>query len=226
MTDHNRRLLVVDDHRAIHADIRKLLADVPMSQVDEVDRALFGNTRVRPETFEIDSAYQGEKGVSMVGQARVEGRPYALAIVDMRMPPGWDGLQTIEKMWEADPDLQVVICSAYSDASWQDIQERFTSRHRLLVLKKPFDPIELCQMAGAMAEKWTLAQQARLRLDELVGMVEARTRDLRDAHEALRRSSETELAKRSEELGGVWRWRGRFRRPWLTASWSSMNEAR
>jgi signal transduction histidine kinase/DNA-binding NtrC family response regulator len=197
----NPRVLVVDDHRSIHADIKKLLETAPPSRVDEVEHALFD---VVPAAtvglFTVDSAFQGNEGAAMVGRARAEGRPYALAIVDMRMPPGWDGLQTVEQMWAMDPELQVVICTAYSDTSWHHIRQRFSDHHRFLILMKPFAPIELCQMVGAMTEKWHLAQQARLRLDELGGMVEERTRELREAHESLQRFSDTELAKRSAEL--------------------------
>ncbi|MEP7310464.1 MAG: hypothetical protein ABJA98_33590 [Acidobacteriota bacterium] len=108
----NRRILVIDDHRAIHADVRKLLTGGPASEASQFDEALFGDIEPKIESSDIDSAYQGKEGAMMVGRERAAGRPYALAIVDMRMPPGWDGLQTIEKIWEVDKDIQIVICSA------------------------------------------------------------------------------------------------------------------
>src|SRR6202044_3111068 len=104
--------------------------------------------------FDIDSAHQGQEGVAMVQQARAEGRPFALAFVDMRMPPGWDGIETTARLLEADPNLQLVICTAYSDYSWDEIARRLGSPDRLVILKKPFDIVEIQQLCNAMTEKW------------------------------------------------------------------------
>ena len=83
-----------------------------------------------------------------------EGRPYALAFVDIRMPPGIDGVETTARLWKADPDLQVVLCSAYADYSWEEVARRLGINQRLLILRKPFDNIEVRQMAHALAQKW------------------------------------------------------------------------
>jgi signal transduction histidine kinase len=166
MTESHRRILVVDDNRAIHDDVRKILRDRATS-VSDLECELFGTENTPAITFEIDSAYQGAEGVELVRAAHTAARPYALALVDMRMPPGMDGLQAIAKMWESDPDLQVVICTAFSDASWDDIVQRFGATDRLLILKKPFDLAEVSQLALALTEKWQLARQARARVAEL-----------------------------------------------------------
>ena len=89
----------------------------------------------------MDSAYQGQEGVARVQRAKDEGRPYAMAFVDMRMPPGWDGLETIEHLWAVDPDVQIVICSAHSDYDWTDVVARLNNSDKLLVVKKPFEAI-------------------------------------------------------------------------------------
>ena len=96
----------------------------------------------------------------------------------MRMPPGWDGLVTIGKLWEVDPELNVVICTAYSDHSWQEIQSALPVRERWLVLKKPFDKIEVLQMAHSLTEKWQLTRLAGIQRATLERMVEARTDQL------------------------------------------------
>src|SRR5688572_1201967 len=116
----NRRLLVIDDNRAIHDDFRKILAPrASTSPLDDLEAALFGGVAGPAVTthhaFEIDSAFQGAEGLQLVQQAAAAGRPYAMVFVDMRMPPGWDGLQTTKELWTVAPDLQVVICTAYSD---------------------------------------------------------------------------------------------------------------
>src|SRR5437899_1578175 len=121
----NRRVLVIDDNPAIHKDFRKVLG----AGADE--QALFGAPALastRPH-FEVDSALQGQEGVERVREALRVGRPYAMAIVDMQMPPGWDGLETIERLWRVDPDVQVVICSAHAGYVWTDLVVRLRHAH-------------------------------------------------------------------------------------------------
>jgi signal transduction histidine kinase len=167
MTQPNRRVLIVDDNRAIHDDFRKILQARPSTEVLDLETELFGAQPPPAVAFELSSAYQGADGVEMVRTARAAGEPYALAMVDMRMPPGIDGLHTVASMWEIDPELQVVICTAYSDASWQKIVDKFGTTDRLLILKKPFDLTEVCQLTLALTEKWKLARQVRARMAEL-----------------------------------------------------------
>ena len=178
IVDSHRRILVVDDQRAIHDDIRKLLSEAPNEDLHRLEGALFGDQESRAESFDVDSAYQGDEGVAMVSQALAESRPYALAIVDMRMPPGWDGLQTVEKMWTLDVNLQVVICTAYSDWSWQELRQRLGTTDRLLILKKPFELEEVCQLAYALTEKWRLARQQTRHRVELAKQTEREFRSL------------------------------------------------
>ena len=70
----------------------------------------------------------------MVHQATAAGNPYALAFVDVRMPPGWDGIETIDRLWQTDPNLHVVICTPYSDYSWERMEERLGRSDRLFIL--------------------------------------------------------------------------------------------
>ncbi len=188
------RILVIDDNRAIHADISKVLT-VPDNEdfaLSRMEAKLFGKTRKenRGQRFEVDSAYQGQEGLQMVINAAGEGRPYSVAFVDLRMPPGWDGIETISQLWRIEPDLQVVICTAYSDHSWQEIVEKLGNSDSLIVLKKPFDDIELLQALHALARKWRFHRQARERMQDLESMVEVRTRDLGEATERLCDSEE------------------------------------
>ena len=153
----NNRILVVDDNASIHDDFRKILAppSTRAGELDAAEAALFGHTTrtTVQQIFEIDSAYQGEEALEMVRNASAAGRPYALAFVDVRMPPGWDGVETITRLWEAAPDLQIVICTAYSDYSWHDIATRVIAPHSMVVLKKPFDNIDVLQLAHALCHK-------------------------------------------------------------------------
>lgn len=199
-TDENRRVLIVDDNLAIHEDFRKILLSERFreDELADTEAFLFGMTprASRPDSVDIDSAFQGEEGLERVRSAIRERRPYALAFVDMRMPPGWDGLETIEKLWEEDPELQVVICTAYSDNSWEEIRERLGPSDKFLILKKPFDNVEVLQLVSSLSEKWALARKARLKMEDLERMVEERTSALRKANQA---KSEF-LANMSHEL--------------------------
>jgi len=190
----NRRILLIDDTPAIHEDFRKILAPVAASSaLAEVESALFGEVAPAPALgFELDSAYQGEEGLAIVRAARLRGLPYALAFVDMRMPPGWDGVQTIEHLWQDDPLLQIVICTAYADYSWDEVLARLDVGDRLLILKKPFDPIEVFQLANSLTVKWQMTQQAALKMAALESAVQARTVELSLANVAL----QAEMAER------------------------------
>ncbi len=150
------RLLVIDDTPAIHDDIRKVLAVPTDPDLDDAALALFGEPLTpRQMRFQIDSAFQGDEGVRCVERACAEGRPYAVAIVDIRMPPGRDGIETIARLWKVDPRIQIVLCSAYSDYSWRAITRQLGQSDQLVILKKPFDGIEVLQLAHALTKRWS-----------------------------------------------------------------------
>jgi two-component system sensor histidine kinase/response regulator len=195
----NNRVLVIDDNISIHSDIRKILCP-PVAEsavvLKSLEDALFGETvaidsKALPETkrpmptFVVDSAYQGKDGLALVQKALAEGSPYGMAFVDMRMPPGWDGIETTLELWKAAPDLQIVICTAYSDYSWDELLGKIEGSDRLVILKKPFDTIEVFQLANALTAKWNLLQQARAQADELEARVHDRTTELESSNALL-----------------------------------------
>lgn len=149
------------------------------AELDDFESALFGTSaKTAVAGFTLDSAYQGQEALQ-------KNEPYALAFIDMRMPPGWDGVETIEQLWQVDPRLQIVICTAHSDQSWNEVFERLDAGDRLLVLKKPFDPIEVYQLASSLTAKWRMAQDASEQLARLEDAVRERTSELRATNEAL-----------------------------------------
>ncbi len=190
----HRRLLVIDDTESIHVDFRKILgsASEQTEVLDELEASLFGESEGQEQeaTFELDHAHQGQEGLAAVEKALAAGKPYSVAFVDMRMPPGWDGVQTVEQLWRVDPGLLVVICTAYSDYSWEDIRRRLGDSDKLLILKKPFDTVEVKQLANALTAKWLLSRQADLKMGDLEGLVAARTEDLNAANERLHEANE------------------------------------
>lgn len=204
--DATRHILVIDDNPAIHEDFRKIFGGrlESAAALSAAEAALFGDAPAvvtRPEAH-IDSAFQGEEGVTLVERARAENRPYALAFVDVRMPPGIDGIETAARIWAQDPKVQIVICTAYSDYSWEEMGKKLGRSDRLVILKKPFDNIEVLQLANALTEKWRLAQQAQSRLADLERMVEQRTRDLQATNARLGATNE-QLAAATERANAM-----------------------
>ena len=191
----NHRILVIDDNKAIHDDLRKILLSGSRAEHLQDDEAvLFGGTTCAATRFEIDSAYQGRDGLAKLERSLADGRPYALAFVDIRMPPGWDGVETITRLWQAYPPLQVVVCTAYSDYSWNDMQRRLGQPENLLILKKPFDNIEVIQLAHALTRKWLLTMQAQAQLADLDLMVAQRTAQLEAANQRIQKELEEKAA--------------------------------
>jgi len=205
----NNRILVIDDNPAIHRDFRKVLSPVDsqlQGQLDEEEAALFGDAHgtVRDSIFQVDSAFQGQEGLEKVRAAAAAGAPYAVAFVDVRMPPGWDGVETITHIWAEFRDLQIVICTAYSDYSWDEISKVIGNTDQVLVLKKPFDNIEVLQMAHALSKKWELTQIASRQMEELDALVNQRTIELRETNarltdEVAERVAAEDALRRSEE---------------------------
>lgn len=178
----NRRLLVIDDNTSIHDDVRKIL---PSAQTNSYDlgadeKLLFGastNSEWELADFEIDFAIQGDEGVGLVAKA-VTSCPYSVALIDVRMPPGIDGIETTRRIWEVDPRVQVVLCTAYSDYSLRDMLKCLDIQDRLLVLKKPYDPIELALMVVNLSEKWRLSRIT-------ANAFEVKTEQIADSHRVL-----------------------------------------
>jgi two-component system NtrC family sensor kinase len=183
----NRRILLIDDTPSIHEDFRKILAPATQAAANlrKLETSLFGEA-VQPERdgFQLASALNGRDGVDMVACALQSGQPYAMAFVDMRMPPGWDGVETIERLWRVDADVQIVICTAYSDHPWEKVMARLDVRDRLLVVKKPFDPIEVSQFARTLTAKWEVTRQATWQIESL----ERAVQEVRASEAALRQS--------------------------------------
>lgn len=179
----NLRIIVIDDNPEIHRDFIKILTlnNETRADLDTYDSELFGREAVKKTAlpqFQIDTASQGQEGLERIKQAIAEGNPYALAFVDIRMPPGWDGIETIKHIWEVDQDIQVVICTAYSDYTWEETVAHLGQRENLLILKKPFDQVSVRQLSCALTKKWQLLQEARTYTKLLEQKVVERTTSL------------------------------------------------
>ncbi|MDY7230245.1 response regulator [Hyalangium rubrum] len=153
-----KRILIIDDSEAIHRDFRRVLCPEPKANthlLDQLEGALFGSAPAssaggKEEAFEVESAFQGEEGLDKVRQAEDSGQPYALVFLDYRMPPGWNGVETLRHLRQVAPGLQVVLCSAYSDYSWEEILREFGEARRLQEMRKPFSSQKLREMAAEL----------------------------------------------------------------------------
>jgi CheY-like chemotaxis protein len=197
------RILVIDDNASIHEDFRKILGpdQDQNAGLDLVKARMLGEDTAASLRFGfvIDSAFQGQEGLAMAKRAAEEGNPYALAFVDVRMPPGWDGVETIGQLWKCCPELQIVVCSAYSDYSWEEMIHQLGHSPNLVVLRKPFDNTEVLQLAHALTEKWRLSRKVQSQLDDLETLVRQRTAELEAANASLKK----EIAERSKFEGVV-----------------------
>ncbi|MGZ0715332.1 EAL domain-containing protein [Pseudomonas palleroniana] len=191
----NRRILIVDDTASIHEDFRKILCAEAEGEksLDSLEATLFGTSAPVRQAFVLDSAYQGQEALELVNKALAQQSPYAMAFIDMRMPPGWDGLQTIEQLWNVDPKLQIALCTAYSDYSFEAIEARLKYNDQLLILKKPFDHLEIRQMASALTWKWQLAQDVALKMIDLERTIEERVQELLKVSRLLQYDTLTDL---------------------------------
>lgn len=178
------RILIIDDNPQIHSDFIKILTSQheKSDKLEELQTTLFGKNTTETDDllprFQIDTASQGKEGVDKIREAVENGAPYSLAFVDIRMPPGWDGIETIKHIWEVNKDIQIVICTAYSDYSWEDTIRELGQNDNLLILKKPFDFTSVRQLACALTRKWKLMQEARTYTHSLEATVKKRTQKL------------------------------------------------
>ncbi len=211
----NHRILVIDDNPTIHEDFRKILspADFGETDLNMIESAVFGleqTARQMPE-FQLAFAAQGEGGVRLLEMGQQQSRPFALALVDVRMPPGMDGIETIKSLWKIQPDLQVAICTAYADYSWDDIVDHLGLSHRLVILKKPFDPIEVIQIANALTCKWSYEREVSLRQlgmqtklwDNTKRIEEACSRLRQEHNDRLRLEESLRQMQKMDSLGGL-----------------------
>ncbi len=185
--ENRQRILLVDDNEAIHEDIEAILSinknnsDMELRQIED---DLFGSsTLAEPDVltetiYDIDHAYQGKEAIQMVNDAHSKGNPYSLIFMDVRMPPGMDGIETIQNIWADHPFTEMVICTAYSDYTWDQIVKNLGNTDKLLFMKKPFDVTALKQTALTLTTKWNLRREAASYTDKLEKEVQERTQEL------------------------------------------------
>lgn len=210
----NRRILVVDDNASIHEDIESIL--VPRTaagekELRELEDELFSNEGSKVPAlddmiYDISHAYQGEEALELADKAAKNGSPYSLIFMDVRMPPGMDGIQAIKRIWKEHRDTEIVICTAYSDYSWEDILSELGTSDKLLFMKKPFDATALKQTALTLTTKWRLQQEALHYTEKLEEEVKERTKELTKLvgeYKIMKEKAEQASEAKSEFLANV-----------------------
>ncbi len=142
------RILIIDDQNSIHDVFRTVLLRTPLNSgaLNELESELFGKpapagideASIENTTHVLEFAHQGEEGFLKLRTAVERGEHFDLAFVDMQMPPGWNGIETIRQLWTLMPSLPVVVCTAYSEYSWIDICRLLGNTEQLNLLPKPF----------------------------------------------------------------------------------------
>ncbi|MDU9048996.1 MAG: response regulator [Candidatus Electrothrix sp. Rat3] len=169
MINGNNRILIIDDDQDIWKSYQLVLQPNKRderSSLSQLNALLLAEhsleNPISPEEtpdFELSYASQGRDGYEMVKQAIHDKQPFAIAFVDIRMPPGWDGMETATRIRKFDPNIELVIVTAYSDRSREEIARAVGTLHKLLFFRKPFDPEELVQVAVSLCDKWNTGKR-------------------------------------------------------------------
>ena len=163
----NRRILIVDDQREIHDDFEEMLG-VEGSRATDQLAAAFVDAEPEPRQtgFALLHATSGEGALELVEQAHREGAPVAVAFVDVRMPPGIDGIETVRRIRRIDSRVEIVIMTAYTDRRFSEIVQHIELLHKLLYVRKPFAREEMQQIAESLVYKWNLERELDACRDE------------------------------------------------------------
>ena len=155
----NNRVLIVDDQQEIHDDFREMLMTGVAASSDDLAEAFLPPPRASLPEFALLHATGGKQGCRVLEEGRERGLPVAVAYVDVRMPPGIDGLETIRRMRQVDRDVEIVIMTAYTDKSLSEIVENMELLHKVLYVRKPFVPEEIQQMTLSLVTKWNVERE-------------------------------------------------------------------
>ena len=157
----NYRVLIVDDQEEIHNDFEEMLASGSTKRATDELAATFvaqSDKSVLPQ-FELSHATSGEEAGAMVKAGQESNRPFALAYIDVRMPPGTDGIETVRQIRQFEQGLEIVIMTAYSDKTLPEIIDDMELLHKLLYIRKPFSREEIQQITLSLTVKWNIEQE-------------------------------------------------------------------
>jgi PAS domain S-box-containing protein len=162
------RVLAVDDEQGILDLYRQVLTPATArpgagSKLEKLSEKLFGGSKENAPSQRVDLVLcrQGDDAVKQVGQAVEEDHPYAIAFLDMRMPPGPDGLWTAEEIRKLDPHVTIIIVTAFSDVDPRAIEGKVPPSDKLLYIQKPITAPEIRQFVSSLGKKWNAEKELR-----------------------------------------------------------------
>ena len=178
------RILIADDEQAIRDEFLRVLCPAASNErcdkeLAELKLALFDRSpEEAADRFEVVQCRQGGEAIEAVIEARAAGRPFNVAFLDVRMPPGPNGIETAAAIRKHDPDVYIVIITGYSDVHPREIARKVPPQDKLFYLLKPLHARELEQLAKALNTKWQVEQTLRRQQQELERKIAERTASL------------------------------------------------
>ena len=169
----NYRVLIVDDEAGIHSDFKDMLnpnrTQTLTDQLAEtlLDEGSENKISFLPD-FELLHAPSGEEAYDIICAGKASNRPIAVAYIDVRMPPGIDGVEAIRRIRQIEKDIELVIMTAYTDKPLPEIVRDMELLHKLLYIRKPFAPEEVQQITLALVEKWNVEQTLAKKQQQLM----------------------------------------------------------
>jgi len=186
------RILAVDDEKMVLEVYKEFLSsdiqDDSTSRIGKLSRKLFGSNAA-PEHktgYAVTACRQGAEAVRAVELSIKENDPFALAFIDIRMPPGQDGIVTARQIRQIDPGIEIVIVTGFSDYDPETISQQVPPAHKLLYIQKPIYPHEINQFAASLSAKWVMERNILKTQQEMENQIKARTRQLETANQQLR----------------------------------------
>lgn len=179
----NRKVIVIDDDKNIldsyhdilteQEDVTRELESIMVQSDDTEDNRTY---------FDVESATQGRAGFNLAKEAFKKNEPFAVAFIDMRMPPGWDGLETAKALRELDDRIYIVIVTAYADKSVDEIDD--VLKKNILLLRKPFVSEEIFQLARNLTDSWNRDKKLNEYSNNLEKLVSERTAELEKSYKS------------------------------------------
>jgi CheY-like chemotaxis protein len=176
------RILVVDDDVTLIEEYLRCLGedyepDSATTTLSELEKVLFGDETDESGAarFSTASCTQGEPAVDAVREAIKTGKPYSIVFLDIRMPPGMDGIEAAKQIRALDPDVNIVIVTGSMSAEVDNLDAEVPPADKIFFFKKPFHAAECRQLAAALCGKWHADMALRRANEDLEQRVVERT---------------------------------------------------